>query len=130
MFFGDEPDSWLGLVSNLVHEENFIVMDARWFNGKGALLGQGDLLFDDVRRIMRGLEGDEVFIILLEGPNGRIDHSDEPGIEYVLGNANYVFTQGRAHYVSDRQPFTATQDGIEFESMSTQRLRELLEKIK
>jgi hypothetical protein len=132
MFFGHTPDEWLGLASGQVHSENLIVEEARWFNGKGALLGQGDLVFDDVRRIMHGLEEDEVFIILLEGSrlDDDVDRSDEPSLEYILGNANYVFTQDKAYFVSDNKLSAGKQDGIEFECMLEQSLRELLEKIK
>ena len=80
-----------------------------WYNKSGEKLGFGDLSEDDILRIGRGLQGDELFIVLGEQDsywsfNREIGSAtketeglteEAPGVNYVADKCFYVFAPGR-----------------------------------
>lgn len=68
---------------------------SRWFDKIGEQLGQGSLDVDDFRRIIAGLEDDELFIVLPE-------HKPEENImrpDYLVAFCDYILTKGTVYQV-------------------------------
>lgn len=83
--------------------------NAGWFNKLGERLGWGDLSTQDFRRIAKGLNKGELFIVLSESDSrfssslksAAKEEMDFPGVDHVLKTAMYVIAR-RKVYIVDR----------------------------
>jgi hypothetical protein len=86
--------------------------NASWFNAAGQKLGWGDFDVDNVHRIIAEIDPDELFIVLTEHEsywdirNWKDEKSrpslDEPGTEFIMERAKWIFRHGEAIEVSWR----------------------------
>ena len=120
---------------------NRMLRNSGWFNKLGEKLGFGDIATDDVSNIAKGLDEDEVFIILREYPSfwdlrdlarqpGHEDLDIEaPGIEYVVTHAYYVIQRDTIWHLDrlmDHEITALQQLGVTCRSITHADLRALL----
>jgi hypothetical protein len=96
MFNGADPETSLfGLRSGDYKDPHDFIHNGGWYNTAGEELGQGDLSTDDLSRIAKGLEENELFIILLERDRwGYRALSDAPYPDYVANACVMILAPG------------------------------------
>ena len=115
----EHKSNLFGLSKDQMRLDDFI-HNGRWYNLAGEFIGYGDLSIRDLLTISRGLEGDEVFVVLHEndGYNQRVAHNQAikagqsldavviNGIayrDYVAAKCHYVVVAGVVFYVCEGQ---------------------------
>lgn len=86
--------------------QNKMTHNSGWYNKSGEKLGWGDLSIEDMVRISKQLNVDELFIVLGEGASSWYHATNgipemTPGIGYVMRHAMYVIAHGKMVLVTE-----------------------------
>lgn len=140
--FGRPKSDLFGLRSSQIRH-SYITHDASWYNQSGEWLGVGDLNGEDLKRISKQLEPDEVFIIVPEEAPFRYDMQrgtrhgtfdlTHPGIDYLHEYTEYVIVPSILYHFPypwewDKKPgqVVTTRFGVELIVSSRDKHLEML----
>jgi hypothetical protein len=107
----EHQSNLFGLSKDQFRNNDDFVHNGRWYNLAGEFIGYGDLSIQDLLTISRGLEGDEVFVVLNEnaGYDQRVAYKEAikagqpldtvvingiPYHDYVAAKCRYVVVAG------------------------------------
>ncbi len=98
-----------------------------WYNKEGERLGGGSLSKSDLRKIARGLEEGELFIILdaYEAMKG----GEQPGVGYVANNARLVIGRNQWYFIIphfSREKKTRKVKGLQCQVLTQDVLKTLM----